>query len=140
MSYFWVIGRMTSGVVYSIVMHILLITSYTLLILQIFYTRGFDLDRFIIVFGYFYLYLMLGLGEIAVRASIDHPIGVTMFGHLNHLAGCILLSPYMVILNPILAFAFGFLRVLFLFWCVFVSYSTCIPDLLGDDSLTQPLV
>lgn len=34
--------RMTSGVVYTIVMHVLFITAYTLLTFRIFYKKGFD--------------------------------------------------------------------------------------------------
>ncbi|KFK22519.1 hypothetical protein AALP_AAs54867U000100 [Arabis alpina] len=138
--------KMTSGAVYSIVMHSFLITVYTLLIFQIFYTRGFDLHRFVDKFGLFFMYLMLGLGEIALRASImDRSIetrrGVTTFGHASHMVGCILLSEYMLVpLHPIEAFAFFFLRGPFLLWCIYILFSFCIPEFLEDESLIQPWV
>lgn len=83
--------------------------------------------------------------EIALRASIkDRSIEdrrcVTMFGHLSHMVGCILLSEYRVPLNPIEAFAFCFLRVPLLLWSVYVLISTCIPEFLEDDSLIQHLL
>ncbi|VVB07332.1 unnamed protein product [Arabis nemorensis] len=92
--------KMTSGAVYSIVMHIFLITVYSLLIFQIFYTSGFVLGRVIDKIGFFVMYLMLGLVEIALRASIKEESiedrrCVTTFGHLSHMVGCILLSEYM---------------------------------------------
>ncbi|CAN6930870.1 unnamed protein product [Brassica oleracea] len=79
--------RMTSGVVYSIVMHILIITAFTLLTFQIFYTRGgFDVVLFFHVIGPSVLYLVFGLLEIAVRASFKDQMCVTFFGHISHMA------------------------------------------------------
>ncbi|CAN7115406.1 unnamed protein product [Brassica rapa subsp. narinosa] len=79
--------RMTSGVVYSVVMHILIITAFTLLTFQIFYTRGgFDVVLFFNVIGPSVLYLVFGLLEIAVRASFKDQMCVTFFGHISHMA------------------------------------------------------
>ncbi|WZZ66660.1 hypothetical protein YC2023_078030 [Brassica napus] len=84
--------RMTSGVVYSIVMHILIITAFTLLTFQIFYTRGgFDVVLFFHVIGPSVLYLVFGLLEIAVRASFKDQMCVTFFGHISHMVGSMFL-------------------------------------------------
>ncbi|KAH0932577.1 hypothetical protein HID58_009694 [Brassica napus] len=84
--------RMTSGVVYSVVMHILIITAFTLLTFQIFYTRGgFDVVLFFNVIGPSVLYLVFGLLEIAVRASFKDQMCVTFFGHISHMVGSMFL-------------------------------------------------
>ncbi|KAF3524044.1 hypothetical protein F2Q69_00049512 [Brassica cretica] len=102
--------RMTSGVVYSIVMHILIITAFTLLTFQIFYTRGgFDVVLFFHVIGPSVLYLVFGLLEIAVRASFKDQMCVTFFGHISHMVGSMFLLTYRVPSNHIEAFAFCFL-------------------------------
>ncbi|KAL0710613.1 hypothetical protein Bca4012_017591 [Brassica carinata] len=131
--------RMTSGVVYSIVMHILLITAYTLLTFHIFYTRGF-LVLFNDVLGLFVLYLVFGLVEIVARASFKDQMCVTVSGHVSHLMGSMLLLGYRVPSDHIEAFAFCFLGIPLFFWTFFIMWSTFIPEFLGDDSLIQPLV
>lgn len=141
MSWFHVNCRMTSGVVYSIVMHILIITAFTLLTFQIFYTRGgFDVVLFFHVIGPSVLYLVFGLLEIAVRASFKDQMCVTFFGHISHMVGSMFLLTYRVPSNHIEAFAFCFLGIPFFFWTFFVMCSTFIPEFMGDDSLIQPLV
>lgn len=141
MSHFCLNCRMTSGVVYSIVMHILLITAYTLLTFRIFYTRGgFDVVLFFDVIGLSVLYLVFGLLEIALRASFKDQMCVTFFGHISHMMGSMLLLSYKVPSNHIEAFAFCFLGIPFFIWTYFVMFSTFIPEFMGDDSLTQPLV
>ncbi|XP_020870210.1 uncharacterized protein LOC110225261 [Arabidopsis lyrata subsp. lyrata] len=58
--------KMTSGVVYSIMMHSVIITAYALLIFRIFYINGFDLDQLNDVSApIMFSYLPCGVLEVA---------------------------------------------------------------------------
>ncbi|CAN6977334.1 unnamed protein product [Brassica oleracea var. botrytis] len=81
--------RMTTGVVYSIAMHVLLITAYALLTFQIFYTKDFDL---VLSFDAtsllsFIAYLLFGLFEIVGRTFLNDQVLFTFFGHVGHMVG-----------------------------------------------------
>ncbi|KAF3512527.1 hypothetical protein F2Q69_00001529 [Brassica cretica] len=81
--------RMTTGVVYSIAMHVLLITAYALLTFQIFYTKDFDL---VLSFDAtsllsFIAYLLFGLFEIVGRTVLNDQALFTFFGHVGHMVG-----------------------------------------------------
>ncbi|KAG5404170.1 hypothetical protein IGI04_010289 [Brassica rapa subsp. trilocularis] len=81
--------RMTTGVVYSIAMHVLLITAYALLTFQIFYTKDFDLvlsfDATSVLS--FVVYLLSGLVEIVGRTFLNDQVLFTFFGHVSHMVG-----------------------------------------------------
>ncbi|WZZ39714.1 hypothetical protein YC2023_035973 [Brassica napus] len=95
--------RMTTGVVYSIAMHVLLITAYALLTFQIFYTKDFDL---VLSFDAtsllsFIAYLLFGLFEIVGRTFLNDQVLFTFFGHVGHMVG--LGSMFLLAYNKYLA-------------------------------------
>lgn len=135
---------MTSGVVYSIMMHSVIITAYALLIFRIFYINGFDLDQLNDVsVPIMFTYLPYGVLEVAVRRfNNDDPLIHTKVGHLSHFVACIMLPDYMVPSTPIEGLVFFFLGGSLLYWTFFVLIAFGILALLEDvrGSLTQPLV
>ncbi|CAN7006722.1 unnamed protein product [Brassica rapa subsp. trilocularis] len=136
--------RMTTGVVYSIAMHVLLITAYALLTFQIFYTKDFDLvlsfDATSVLS--FVVYLLSGLVEIVGRTFLNDQVLFTFFGHVSHMVGLgsmFLLAYNKVPSNHIEAFAFCFLGIPFFFWTFFVMCTTLIQEYLRECSLNHPL-
>ncbi|VVA89587.1 unnamed protein product [Arabis nemorensis] len=134
--------KMTSGLVYSIAMHSLIITAYVLLIFQIFYTNQFDLSE---VIGLCYFYLIFIVAEVAVRCFCgDHPMAVTKSGHVAHLYGSIFLTAFMDPLNLIEDILFTSLAASLVWWTLFVLLASFIPAYIAynqeEGYLTEPLV
>ncbi|CAA7026509.1 unnamed protein product [Microthlaspi erraticum] len=138
--------KMTSGVVYSIVMHCLLMTAFVLLLFQIFYTNEFDnLDQVMKNLNLFNNYLVWTVGEVVVRRLSDDPLFLTKSGHFAHMVGSFFLIGYLEFpLNPIETLLFALVGTSLVCWTMFVFFASLFLLLLFSKemapSLIEPLV